>query len=136
MNEEETAEIWDELRFFKKSEFDCNCGCGLNKMDPEFLRKLEVARERAGFQFVITSGYRCPLYNQVVSATGENGPHTTGRAADVSAFGERAFNLVAMVPDLFTGIGLKQHGKHEARFIHLDDLEKKDNRARPTIWTY
>ena len=42
----------------------------------------------------VTSGYRTPEHNRRVSRTGYEGPHTTGRAVDVAAFGERALRIV------------------------------------------
>lgn len=32
------------------------------------------------------------------------------------------------------GIGVKQHGPHSGRFIHLDDL--RDGYPRPNLWSY
>lgn len=126
---------WGTLDHFEAREFDCPC-CGRNEMEEEFVRKLDFLRGECGFALRINSGYRCPEHNGKVSSTGRTGPHTTGRASDVSVFGERAFTVLAMAPGLFTGIGVKQHGAHESRFVHLDDLEKKDSRFRPTVWTY
>lgn len=128
---------WAEITFFKKTEFDCNCGCGSNLMEKTFLKTLDDLRGRCDFPFIITSGYRCPEYNDAVSSTGRNGPHTTGRAADIKLFGQRAFNVIrhCTLGGWMTGIGVMQHGPHNSRFIHLDDLEPGD-RFRPTIWTY
>ncbi len=130
--------IWDELKYFKKTEFDCRCGCGQNEMEPDFLKKLDDLRGRFDFPFIVTSGYRCPSYNAQVSSTGATGPHTTGRAVDLALFGRKAFNLMRhwTLGGWGTGIGLKQHGPHDKRFIHLDDISADDNRFRPTVWTY
>lgn len=133
-----TVAEWDQVIFFKKKEFDCKCGCGKNEMDLVFLKKLDDARSRFDFAFIVTSGYRCPLHNSRVSTTGQNGPHTTGHAADLSLFGHQAHKVIQQgtLGGWFTGIGLKQHGPHRSRFIHLDDLQSTDDRFRPTIWTY
>lgn len=130
--------IWDELRFFKKTEFNCRCGCGRNNMEPEFLKKLDTARGILGFPLIISSGYRCPSHNERVSTTGKSGPHTTGRAADVLIFGREAYILVRYMSlhGGMTGLGINQRGAHDKRFIHLDDLEQSDGRYRPTVWTY
>jgi len=132
------SDVWDELKFFKKNEFDCKCGCGGNEMSPVFLKKLDAHRERLDFPFIVTSGYRCPAHNNNVSTTGLNGPHTTGRAADFHVFGHKAYRFIhiAARAGFYSGIGLKLHGAHASRFIHVDDLESHDNRFRPTIWTY
>ena len=133
-----TEEQWQALKFFKKTEFDCKCGCGRNDMQPDFMRKLDDARSRVDYPWIITSGYRCPDYNEQISSTGKTGPHTTGRAADVAVFGSKAFWLVMHMSlgGWMTGIGLKQHGPHTSRFIHVDDLPRESKRFRPTIWTY
>lgn len=129
---------WEQIRFFKKSEFDCKCGCGRNEMQEDFLKKLDNMRARCTFPFIVTSGYRCPDHNESISSTGRTGPHTTGRAVDIHLFGEKAYAVLRLASEgrLFSGIGLKMHGPHNGRFMHLDDLEKGDSRFRPTVWTY
>jgi uncharacterized protein YcbK (DUF882 family) len=123
--------------YFSEDELKCKCGCGKSDMDPEFMRKLIRLRRYLEFPFPVTSAYRCPEYNQRVSSTGPNGPHTTGRAIDIGVSGGRAYMLASAARSFgFTGIGLKQHGRHEGRFVHLDDLGKSITRPRPWIWTY
>jgi zinc D-Ala-D-Ala carboxypeptidase len=119
---------------FHFREIQCRCGCGgLPKQD--FMDKVEKLRDRLGFALPCTSGYRCPEYNSRVSGTGRTGPHTTGRAIDLSVSHARALELLRMALSMgFTGIGIKQHGA--GRFIHLDDLPEKEGQFRPTIWSY
>ena len=118
------------MKYFTLSEFKCKC-CGQAQMDQEFLDKLDELRERCGFPLVITSGYRCPDYNDAVSSTGRTGPHTSGRATDIKVDRERAYILLDNAFDMgFKGIGVKQHDT--GRFIHLDMLDS----PRPTIWSY
>lgn len=107
-------------------------------MDDDFLLMLDDLRHRLKFPLVVTSGYRCPVHNVRVSTTGPTGPHTTGRAVDLAIFGGQAFRLItqASLGGWMSGIGLKQHGTHERRFIHLDNLESGSGRFRPTVWTY
>lgn len=131
---------WTTVYHFKPAEFACKCGrCGSDglEMDMNFIFALDQLRERSGNAMVITSGYRCPAYNASISVTGHDGPHTTGRAADVGISGERAFHLImqASLGGWMTGIGLNQTGPYEKRFIHLDDLQGPDH-PRPRIWTY
>ena len=126
--------IWDELKYFKKNEFVCP-ESGEAPMNHAFLKKLDHLRERCGFAFIITSGYRSPDYNEKISSTGRNGPHTTGRAADILVKGKQAHELIKRASPYFTGIGVAQKGPHGKRFIHLDDLEP-GTRGRPTIWSY
>ena len=122
------------MEYFKFSELKCKCGCNQAKMDRAFLDSLNVLREAYGKPVIITSGYRCPKHNSNVSTTGPNGPHTTGMAVDVKCSGTDAYNLVMHAMRLgFTGIGVRQNGPHENRFIHLDMLE---GNVRPWVWTY
>jgi zinc D-Ala-D-Ala carboxypeptidase len=121
-------------RHFSAGEFACRC-CGVNLIDHQFVTELDDLRHALGFALPISSGYRCPRHNAKVSSTGLNGPHTSGRAADIAVSRERAYELLqtALVMK-FTGIGLKQHGT--ARFIHLDQLPNTKDHPRPTVWSY
>lgn len=113
---------------FTREELQCKCGCGRMEISDEFLKWLEVVRVACGFPFVITSGYRCPDYNEKVSGTGRDGPHTVG-AVDVAVTGGQAIKLIEQAwRHGFNGIGVQQKGN--GRFIHLD------RRAAPTIWSY
>lgn len=128
---------WSDIKHFTPDEFECRCGCERMEMQLDFVLKLDDLRERLGFPLVVTSGYRCPDYNEQISTTGRDGPHTTGRAADVSLAGPRVFSLVTQcsLGGWMRGIGLHQRGPHAKRFVHLDDLAEP-NHPRPRIWTY
>ena len=66
-----------------------------------------------------------------MSSTGVDGPHTTGRAIDISVNRNEAITVLNAALFLgFTGIGVNQKGN--SRFLHLDNLEAN----RPTIWSY
>lgn len=101
-------------------------------MDHYFMIKLVAMRRELGTPFILTSAYRCPLHNSRLSSTGDNGPHTTGRAVDILCRGHDAFKIVASANrNGMTGIGVRQKGKD--RFIHVDDLTGP---LRPWIWSY
>lgn len=121
-------------QYFMKADFACR-HCGENLMDEGFIDKLDKLRKVLGFALPVTSGYRCSDYNRVISTTGPNGPHTTGRAADIGVRGLQAFMVLSLAQSSadFTGFGFKQHG--EGRFIHLDDLAAPVF-PRPNIWSY
>lgn len=121
---------WDN---FTPQEFACSC-CGVVQVDEGFMDKLQALRTATSVPMPISSGFRCPDYNDHISSTGREGPHTTGHACDISLAGESAFVVLTMAED-FKGIGLKQHGPWKGRFIHLDDLENGEH-PRPRIWTY
>ena len=127
--------VW---RFFTLEEMQCRC-CGKCEMDYEFMAMLDDLRQECGFPFPINSGYRCSKHNNSVSHTGFDGPHTFGKAADIRVYGTRALELIEAVmhPEIkLGGIGLKQHGSHESRFIHIDTLGIEYHGPRPWIWTY
>ena len=126
--------------YFYEYELACPCGCGggQRQMDPDFMRHLVALRKKAGFPFPVTSGYRCPKYNEQVSETGRLGPHTEGKAVDVQLSGILAHSFLKLMLscEAIKGIGIKQKGPHESRFIHIDTCRPKINRPRPWIWTY
>ena len=124
---------------FSSNELMCRCGCGQVKMDPEFMEKLcELRVEQYGKAMVVSSAYRCPAYNDRISKTGIDGPHTTGRAIDIKVHGPQAVKLLDAIFQHgdFTGIGIKQNGPYKGRFIHIDDLLSAHGRNRPWVWTY
>lgn len=125
-------------RHFTRDEFKCrgtDCCGGANHIVDAFVDRLDELRERCGFTFPVSSGYRCPIHNQRVSGTGPRGPHTTGMACDIAVAGERAHRLVSEALAMgFTGIGVNQKGS--GRFVHLDDLGNGPGCPRPRLWSY
>ena len=129
-----TEPNWDKYEHFSRSEFVCHCGCGRADMDEGYMQMLSALRDAYKKPTVVSSGFRCPEHNKKVSTTGEDGPHTTGKAADVLINGAEAFSLMKLSFLWgFSGVGLKQHGDFAKRFIHLDTLTGD---TRPRVWTY
>ncbi|MFZ9064655.1 MAG: D-Ala-D-Ala carboxypeptidase family metallohydrolase [bacterium] len=110
--------MWEGIQYFKPEEFKCSC-CGEEHMNLHFVKLLDETRRKLGFPLKISSGYRCPDYNEKVSS-GRDGPHTTGKAADIHIYYGDARLLLDEVMDVFEGIGINQKGPVEGRFIHLD----------------
>lgn len=131
-----TARVdWRWLNF-SVDELKCK-HCGEHKLIPEFMDRLQALRTEYGKPMKITSGYRCPAHNVVVSSTGPSGPHTSGEAVDIQCSGADAYRLVSLaLKHGFTGIGVSQKGPHDRRFIHLDTLPNAVGQPRPTLWTY
>jgi len=117
---------------FTDDELTCKCGCGQQLMAASFMAHLQRLRTKLGFPFPIISAYRCPDHNEAVSSTGRHGPHTTGCAVDIAVSGSQARQIIKHATD-FSGIGVKQHGPHEVRFIHLDTIA---GGKRPWVWSY
>lgn len=125
-----------ETDHFKEYELECRCGCGKADMDIDFMEMLEDLRVWYGKPIRLSSAFRCPSYNNKVSVTGLNGPHTTGCAVDILVHGSYAYDILrgAFVFG-FTGVGVDQKGRLGGRFIHLDSLSVPDYH-RPRVWTY
>jgi len=108
---------------FKRSEFECKCGCGFDTVDVETLFVLEELKRWFNKPVDITSGCRCYAYNIFVGGV-DGSQHVKGRAVDISIRGvdpsEVYDYLNRLYPDRY---GL---GKYTT-FTHLDT---RPNRAR------
>ncbi len=120
---------WSDSPNFTEAEMRCHCGCGRADMTPDFMATLQRARTLYDKPMGITSGFRCPAYDKRI---GGAGVHPTGQAADIAVSGENVYHLLSAAMAM-RGIGLKQHGPHARRFIHLDTTYGP---MRPRIWTY
>ena len=101
-----------------KAEFDCS-HTGLNAMKPEFIAALQRVREKCGFPFNITSGYR-DVSHPRESEKEVPGYHTEGVAVDLACGSDLSFVITKYaLEEKFTGIGVSQN-KRGKRFIHLD----------------
>jgi zinc D-Ala-D-Ala carboxypeptidase len=121
----------NRLKWFTLAEFsspDCE-GSG-EMMEEEFLERLDLARDIAGFPFIINSGFRSIAHNKKVGGV-KNSSHLLGWAADLHCgSGKRRFLMIEALLDAgFTRLGISGKGS----FIHVDcDPEK----PQMTIWTY
>jgi uncharacterized protein YcbK (DUF882 family) len=117
---------------FSWIEMSCKGEC---RMNPDFMDLLEKIRIEFDRPMPVSSGYRSPDYNSMVSHTGATGPHVHGRAADIVIQGQDAHDLLYVaLKNGITGIGVRQLGS--GRFLHLDNLTQSDGFPRPTIWSY
>ena len=122
------------MKYFTSKELQCS-HCGNNRMDKEFMRKIEALREKLDFPFPVNSAYRCPEH-PIEARKDTSGTHSTGHAMDIGVMGDRAYRLLeAALEAGFTGVGINQLGS-SGRFIHLDDVESEVGRPRPWIWSY
>lgn len=104
---------------------------------PEFIDQVQAIRNAVG-PMNVSSWYRSPAYNDQVSSSGTDGPHTTGRAIDVKCSGAKAVKVMEVALALgMTGFGISQKGAHDKRFVHLDNLSDNETPGpRPWIWSY
>ena len=115
---------------FKPDEFRCS-HCGALEVHEDLLDLLQEAREVLG-PLSITSGYRCPEHNNKISSTGLSGPHTTGKAIDISVRdSQHRKQLIDYFAPEVTGLGIAKS------FIHIDILFEEDGfPGRPNSWVY
>jgi len=114
---------------FTPDEFKCSC-CGVLDIHSDILDLLQTARGILG-ALQITSAYRCPAHNASVSSTGENGPHTTGKAVDIHVSNsQHRKQLIDYFAPKVTGLGIAK------TFIHIDILTTDEVPHRPNCWIY
>ena len=112
---------------FSREEIECRCGCGQAFMNVDFMLRLEAFRRFLGFPLPMTSGYRCPDWNEKIGGV-ELSKHPLGVAADIECTNtwKRARIIESAYAWGFYGLGIGQ------RMIHLDIRPEKDRR----VWTY
>ena len=113
------------FKYFNIEEFACK-ETGENEIKEELIHCLDMLREKCGFPFVITSGYRSPSH-PIEAAKAEPGTHTQGIAADIQVSdGVQRLSVVSNAIALgFSGIGVAKH------FVHVDIRT-----TTPVMWTY
>jgi len=118
------------MKYFKESEFFCQCGCGrdFNYMDENVVRNLDRARAVSGIPFVLTSSIRCLSHNKKVGGS-KNSSHLSGYAVDIKCtMAYYRFKIVEALLDVgFSRIGI---GKD---FIHAD---QDPDKPKELIWGY
>lgn len=94
-----SANAWDTIKHFKKSEFTCKCGCGMNNISIELVKVLEDIRNHFGQPVVVTSGCRCASHNKKVGGV-QGSRHVVGKASDIYVKGVSATTLLAYTKQL------------------------------------
>ena len=69
------------MKFFKRREFECSCGCGFNTVDFELSEVMDDVREYFGEEVTITSGCRCIKHNKLEGGA-DSSKHIIGQACD------------------------------------------------------
>lgn len=103
---------------------------------PETLSRLQLLRQEYGQPMPVTSGYRSPEHPVEVKKKSLSGAHVQGRGFDIAMFGDTVPFILLASKHGFTGIGVKQHGRVNRRFIHIDDIPSGAEQPRPWSWSY
>ena len=84
---------WNDIKYFKKEEFTCKCGCGLNNINLEVVKIADQIREHFGKPAIVNSGTRCKKHNKEVNGV-SNSRHLVGKAIDLYVQGVDGGTLV------------------------------------------
>lgn len=96
-----SGDFWDDIKYFKKSEFACKCGgkyCKGYPAEPKekLIRVAERVREHFGKPATVTSGLRCTKHNANEGGV-SNSRHLSGKAMDFCIQGVSGATLLAYV---------------------------------------
>lgn len=96
---EPAADWWDEIEFFDREEFRCQCGgkyCNGYPTEPQekMVRIADAARKHFGKAATVVSGLRCPQWNKIQGGVDES-QHTYGEACDLRISGVTADKMLA-----------------------------------------
>ena len=125
--------FWDEIEFFDREEFRCQCGgkyCNGFPNEPHeaTVRFADAIRKRVGKPIRVNSGLRCPTWNSIQGGVA-NSNHMTGGAMDLGCpAGVTPAEMKQAAEDVMGntgGIGIYDWG------IHIDDgvYSRWDERA-------
>jgi len=120
---------------FKRSEFECKCGCGADDISMDLVCRLQEVRDILGEPMKVTSGVRCESHNVRVGGIARTldkigSSHLTGNgtAADIacggSSYRQRLLKSALQVFDR-AGVG--------PDFLHLD---VDPNKTAGVVWLY
>ena len=116
-----TGDFWDEIEFFKREEFRCQCGgkyCNGFPAEPQekLIRVADKIRKALGAAATVSSGVRCQTHNANVGGV-SNSRHLTGKAMDFCVAGKSASQLLAEVnkhPEIRYAYDI------DGTFVHMD----------------
>lgn len=95
------GDFWNEIKYFKRSEFKCKCGgkhCNGYPAEPKKLLVRLAERARAHFNSPATviSGLRCAVHNEACGGVSDS-QHMYGEAVDIQIKGVSADSLLAYI---------------------------------------
>jgi len=114
---------------FKRSEFACKCGCGLDNIDPLVVAVWQSVRDHFGKPVSVTSGCRCETHNRKVGGVdgSQHSPDNEGitHAADGVVSGISPKEVGKYINSIFPntlGVGVYSN------FTHIDSRLDKPYR--------
>ncbi|MBE6152706.1 MAG: DUF882 domain-containing protein [Firmicutes bacterium] len=113
---------WNDIKYFKKSEFTCKCGCGSNNISLELVKIADEVRKHFGKPMTITSGTRCSKHNKNVGGVSTS-RHLSGKACDFYISGVSQNQILDLTNKLVSQGKLRYtYGIANSSAVHMDIL--------------
>ncbi len=116
---------------FTSKEFACKCGCGLDKVSPTFLWKLNLARSYTPFPWIVASGCRCEQHNKDAGGA-EDSDHLCKPACEGVDIKVTNSWVRDKIVNAAYDAGFRRRGLAKT-FIHLGD---RANNPQGIFWMY
>ncbi len=116
VEDSKSGDFWDDIKWFKKSEFRCRCGCGSDEMNETLIRVAERMRNNYNRPVTVTSGRRCTKHNANVGGV-SNSRHLSGKAMDFCVVGKTAKQVLDYVqkqPEIRYAYAI------DGTYVHMD----------------
>lgn len=92
----QSGDFWSGIKYFKKEEFRCRCGCGADTMEKKLILEAEDVRVHFGAPVTVSSGRRCANHNARVGGV-SNSRHLKGKAMDFCVKGRSSKEVLEYV---------------------------------------
>lgn len=92
----QSNDFWSKIKYFKKEEFRCRCGCGADSMEEKLIFEAEDIRVHFGAPITVSSGRRCANHNARVGGV-SNSRHLSGKAMDFCVKGKSSKQVLEYV---------------------------------------
>lgn len=112
-------ENWEDIRYFKKEEFTCKCGCGHNNINLKLVKIADNIRAHFGQPAIVSSGTRCSKHNAKVGGV-SNSRHLSGKAVDFCIEGISSSDLVKYTKSLVDAKMLRYTYAIDNKYVHID----------------
>lgn len=111
-----SGDFWDGIKYFRKEEFACKCGCGASDMEEKLIKTADKVREHFANKMIVSSGRRCATHNARAGGV-SNSRHLSGKAMDFCVSGMSAsmvLTYVQKLPEIRYAYAI------DSSFVHMD----------------
>ena len=112
----QSGDFWGSIKYFRKEEFACKCGCGACEMKEKLIKTADKVREHFGKPVTVSSGRRCSTHNARVGGV-SNSRHLSGKAMDFCVSGVPSSTVLAYVQKLPE---IRYAYAIDGSFVHMD----------------